>query len=484
MHGVERGTDAPVPGHGVRARAVRGAGRPHARRHRARASAAAALTYRELDERANRVAARPARRSASAPTSMVGVFVERSIEMVVGLLGDPKAGGAYVPLDPGLPARAHRDDARGLARRRGAHALDGCADSLPATSAARRRARRVRRAHGGRAAPVDRASTAHNLAYVIFTSGSTGRPKGVMIEHRNVVELLRRHGRAARHRAAARPASGWPSPASRSTSRCSSCSGRWRAASRSSSRRSESRRRRRRRSRGAPRRRPMDFSLFYFAADAGERTRRQRYRLLLEGAKFADTPRLRGGVDARAPLPRVRRPVPEPVGDERGGRRGHRAHRDPRRQRRAAAAQPDPRRRGVVGRRQPLATAASACRSRRAGTPTTSRSRPENFERPPRADGRGHRDDARAVARRVGAGDAAATAARSRCAMFPPPVQREPPIWITAGGSPDTFAMAGQHGRQHPDQPARCMKPGRPRRQHRRLPRRPAATPATRATGT
>ncbi len=56
--------------------------------------------------------------------------------------------------------------------------------------------------------------------------------------------------------------------------------------------------------------------------------------------------------------------------------------------------------------------------------------------------------------------------------MFPPPVQREPPIWITAGGSPDDVRAGRAHRRQHPDQPARCMSRGRPRRQRRRLPRR------------
>ncbi len=55
--------------------------------------------------------------------------------------------------------------------------------------------------------------------------------------------------------------------------------------------------------------------------------------------------------------------------------------------------------------------------------------------------------------------------------MFPPPVQRAPKIWITAGGSPATFEMAGAARRQHPHQPARD-EPGRPRRQRRRLPRR------------
>ena len=180
------------------------------------------LTYRELDERANPVAARAARARRRA-RPMVGVFVERSVEMMVGLLGILKAGGAYVPMDPGLPARAHRDDARGLPRRRRAHAR------RPARARCRRRRATVLeldalRHRGQRTAPCTRGVGPHHLAYVIFTSGSTGRPKGVMIEHRNVANFFTGMDEALLGHDAR--ASGWRSPASRSTSRCSSCSGR------------------------------------------------------------------------------------------------------------------------------------------------------------------------------------------------------------------------------------------------------------------
>ena len=71
---------------------------------------------------------------------------------------------------------------------------------------------------------------------------------------------------------------------------------------------------------------------------------------------------------------------------------------------------------------------------------------PDNFSDRRELMARGHRDDPRAVARRVGARHAAATAATIEVTMFPPPVQRAPKIWITAGGSPSTFEMAGRMG--------------------------------------
>ena len=61
------------------------------------------LTYRELNSRANQLAHYLTESSVSAPTVLVGICMERSIEMVVGLLGILKAGGAYVPLDPSYP---------------------------------------------------------------------------------------------------------------------------------------------------------------------------------------------------------------------------------------------------------------------------------------------------------------------------------------------------------------------------------------------
>ncbi|HEX3695821.1 MAG TPA: MupA/Atu3671 family FMN-dependent luciferase-like monooxygenase [Polyangia bacterium] len=258
------------------------------------------LTYAELERRADDLARR-LRVLGVGPDVLAGIFVERSLELAVALLAILKAGGAYMPLDPSYPderlammledsaARVVVTQAR-LTARLPAHATTTtiiALDELPS---------------GGDPGPALPAATARpeNLAYVIFTSGSTGRPKGVMIEHRNVInffagmdavldpaagpgvwlavtslsfdisvlELLwtlargfqvviaPERDRAALTRASAQ-AQAPPQPDTAPTI-----------------------------SAGAPTRK-MDFSLFYFAADAGG-SARDRYRLLLEGARFAD----------------------------------------------------------------------------------------------------------------------------------------------------------------------------------------------------
>ncbi|MEX2209206.1 MAG: MupA/Atu3671 family FMN-dependent luciferase-like monooxygenase [Myxococcota bacterium] len=147
------------------------------------------LSYRELNARANRLAAH-LRAMGVGPDALVGVFIERSLEMLVALLAVHKAGGAYVPLDPAYP----RDRIAFMLEDSGAAVVltqERIAAELPATAA---RVLRVDAdwpeisAHDER----DVASLAGpaNLAYVIYTSGSTGRPKGVMVEHRNVVNFF------------------------------------------------------------------------------------------------------------------------------------------------------------------------------------------------------------------------------------------------------------------------------------------------------
>ena len=142
------------------------------------------LTYRELNRRANQLA-HHLRTLGVGPEVLVGICVERSLEMVVGLLGILKAGGTYVPLDPSYPAARLKfilGDTRapvlltqerlveGLPDKHGAEVVRLDAD-WPII------ARKAEENFTSRA-------TADNLAYVIYTSGSTGRPKGVMIEHR------------------------------------------------------------------------------------------------------------------------------------------------------------------------------------------------------------------------------------------------------------------------------------------------------------
>jgi amino acid adenylation domain-containing protein len=146
------------------------------------------VTYGELDSRANQLA-RYLQKQGIGSESLVGICVERSAAMVVGLLGVLKAGGAYVPMDPDYPS----DRLAVMIEDSKVEVLltESDLDNIPA--------------HSGRivyldsdwagissesTARVDSGVGAENRAYVIYTSGSTGRPKGVQIEHRAVVNFL------------------------------------------------------------------------------------------------------------------------------------------------------------------------------------------------------------------------------------------------------------------------------------------------------
>ncbi|HVS00088.1 MAG TPA: amino acid adenylation domain-containing protein, partial [Thermoanaerobaculia bacterium] len=150
---------------------------------------AGSLSYGELERWANRLA-HHLRRRGVGPEVRVGLCVERSPAMVIGVLGILKAGGAYVPLDPGHP----RERLAFLAADTGLPALvteERLAPSLPAgPELILLDADREAIARQPERAPADGAGAA-SLAYVMYTSGSTGRPKGVAISHRNVVRLVR-----------------------------------------------------------------------------------------------------------------------------------------------------------------------------------------------------------------------------------------------------------------------------------------------------
>ena len=153
-----------------------------------------ALTYRELDERAEGLAAR-LRREGVGPEWLVAVLVPRSIDMVVAPLAVLKAGGAYLPLDPAHPPDRIAfvlEDSRARILVRGVGAgfelgdgAGGAFGSLTIIST---------EAAGGTTAPDPPAPAAppggESLAYVLYTSGSTGRPKGVEITHAAVVNFL------------------------------------------------------------------------------------------------------------------------------------------------------------------------------------------------------------------------------------------------------------------------------------------------------
>jgi amino acid adenylation domain-containing protein len=148
------------------------------------------LCYQELNDRANRLG-HYLRSLGVGPEVRVGLCTERSLEMIVGLLGILKAGGCYLPLDPAFPSQRLAtilDDAQApllliqerLRDKAPSHwaqvvSLDGMWDTISKYSAAN----------------LKSCVAPHNLAYLIYTSGSTGRPKGVCIEHAQLSHYLR-----------------------------------------------------------------------------------------------------------------------------------------------------------------------------------------------------------------------------------------------------------------------------------------------------
>jgi len=150
------------------------------------------LTYAELNARSNQLA-RYCRKQGVGPQDLVAICIERSLEMVIGLIGILKAGAAYLPLDPDYPHERLEYMMR---------------DAAPAAVLTQSKFRSRIPLSNALVVAVDEQSsevaehgddnldksesglTSKNLAYIIYTSGSTGRPKGVAIEHRNAVNLI------------------------------------------------------------------------------------------------------------------------------------------------------------------------------------------------------------------------------------------------------------------------------------------------------
>ena len=241
------------------------------------------LTYWELNRRSNQLA-HHLRKLGIGPDRLVGIYMERSLEMMVGLLGVLKSGGAYVPLDPMYP------------KERLAFLIEDSQVSVLLTQ---------QQLIGG--LPAHKAQvvclgtdwktiaeeppetptngvTADNLAYVMYTSGSTGRPKGVMIGHRNVVNFFAGMDACIEYE---RPGV-WLAVTSISFD-ISVLELFWTLARGFKvvlqaehdivSTAAESR--------SYDAAQGMDFSLLYFASNEGENAE-EKYRLLIEGAKFAD----------------------------------------------------------------------------------------------------------------------------------------------------------------------------------------------------
>ncbi|HEX4959261.1 MAG TPA: amino acid adenylation domain-containing protein, partial [Thermoanaerobaculia bacterium] len=129
------------------------------------------VTYGKLDRRANQLA-RWLRDQGAGPESRVGLSLDRSVDLVIGILGVLKAGAAYVPLDPGSP------------KERRAFVLE---DAEIGIVVGAEELQQLEELPDGDLEPLGDASS---LAYVIYTSGSTGRPKGTLITHANVMRLF------------------------------------------------------------------------------------------------------------------------------------------------------------------------------------------------------------------------------------------------------------------------------------------------------
>ena len=149
------------------------------------------MSYATLDAHSNQLAHYLVSQGVG-PESLVGICIERSLEMIVGILGILKAGGAYVPIDPDYPGD------------RIGYILSDTGTSWVLSSRESRSS--IPENYPGRvieldgqweqissypSTPLQASIHPDQLIYVIYTSGSTGRPKGVMIEHRNVVRLFR-----------------------------------------------------------------------------------------------------------------------------------------------------------------------------------------------------------------------------------------------------------------------------------------------------
>ncbi|MEO8483470.1 MAG: MupA/Atu3671 family FMN-dependent luciferase-like monooxygenase [Acidobacteriota bacterium] len=392
------------------------------------------LTYTDLNARANRLAAQlhglGVRRG-----DVVGVFVERSLEMVIALIAIHKAGAAYLPLDPSFPQERLSWMVEDTATRVLVTQMT-LESRLPRHNASVVIVDLATPA--GAAAPPNPSSgvTADDLAYVIFTSGSTGRPKGVMVRHRNVTNFFAGMDDSLEFTA---PGT-WLAVTSISFD-ISVLELFWTL------------------SRGFTvvlqedmetaaaatigRDRPMGFGLFYFSADARE-DGGNRYRLLFEGAKYADAHGFTAVWTPERHFHEFGGLYPNPAVTS-----AALAALTSRLQIRAGSV--------VLPLHNPIRVAedwavVDNIANGRVEISVASGWHVNDFALMPEAYEDRREIMARGIEtiRRLWRGESVpATNGRGQpidVRIYPAPRQTEPPVWIAAAGSPDTFTMAGRIG--------------------------------------
>ena len=147
------------------------------------------LTYQQLNQKANQLAHYLIQNYQIKPDTLIGICVERSLEMIIGVLGILKAGGAYVPIDPNYP----KERIEFMLEDSGISVLltqSFLLDQVPGNKLKHELIYLDKETFAQELIDNPNSqSTPDNLAYIIYTSGSTGQPKGVMIEHRAIVNL-------------------------------------------------------------------------------------------------------------------------------------------------------------------------------------------------------------------------------------------------------------------------------------------------------
>lgn len=238
------------------------------------------LTYADLDVRANRVA-HVLRDMGVERGTFVGLYLNRSLELVIAAIAILKAGAAYVPLDPAYPTdrtTLYIEDSEVKV----IVTSSDLAVHLPENSAQTLLVDRDERIDVATTESPKCAATGHDAAYLIYTSGSTGRPKGVVLEHRNVSNFFRGMDDRVPHE----PDGTWLAVTSLSFD--ISVLELFYTLSRGFKVVIVTEEARLNPSDGVPRSgKGMQFSLFYWGNDDGVGPK--KYELLLEGAKFADS---------------------------------------------------------------------------------------------------------------------------------------------------------------------------------------------------